>query len=221
MTLSDASPGHLTVARDSWAAASESLERYVEILRTRGIEWGLIGPREADRLWQRHVLNSLALLPFVPSAATVIDVGSGAGLPGIPLALVRPDVHVTLLEPLLRRWNFLVATVADLGLEDRVEVRRGRAEDERQRFDVVAARAVAPLPKLIGWCAPLVGGSLLALKGRSAPDEVRAARPALRAADLTAAVHEVTVEGSDGPTWLVRAADDKELAHELAHVEDP
>ena len=110
------------------------------------------------------------------------DVGSGAGLPGLPLALVRPDLRVVLVEPLLRRATFLAEAVAALGLGDRVEVLRGRAEDVRRSpVDVVTARAVAPLDRLAGWTLPLarVGGPLLALKGDGAAEEVDASLAAL------------------------------------------
>lgn len=203
--MTESAGPHTHVTSELWNDARGELDRYVEILATRGIEWGLVGPAEAGRLWERHVLNSLAIVPFVPPDSAVLDVGSGAGLPGVPLALVRRDVRVTLLEPLLRRSRFLEQCVAELGLQGRVNLRRGRAEDERGAYDVVTARAVAPLQKLVGWCAPLIapGGRLVALKGRSAGDETRAAADELKARRLTATVHEVSVDGSDGPTWVV------------------
>ncbi|MDN5570101.1 MAG: 16S rRNA (guanine(527)-N(7))-methyltransferase RsmG [Propionibacteriaceae bacterium] len=180
-------------------------EEYAQLLATRGVEWGLIGPREVDRIWERHVLNSVAVGFEVPVEASVVDVGSGAGLPGIPLALARPDVRVTLVEPLLRRANFLTEVVEELGLADRVAVVRGRAEDHGATYDVVTARAVARLPKLLGWCAPLIGrrGRLIALKGASASDEVADASAELRRFRLTARV--VTVRPYEGaePTTLV------------------
>lgn len=132
-------------------------EQYAELLAGRGIEWGLLGPREVDRIWDRHVLNSLAVSTEIPAEARVVDVGSGAGLPGIPLAIARPDLSVVLLEPLLRRANFLTGVVAELGLGDRVTVVCRRAEDHTERYDVVTCRAVAALPRLLGWCAPLIG----------------------------------------------------------------
>ena len=181
------------------------LTRYVEILASRGIDWGLIGPREADRLWERHVLNSLAVEAFVPLGARVLDVGSGAGLPGIPLALVRPDVTVTLLEPLLRRWTFLCGVIEELELADRMTAQRGRAEDFSGHFEVVTCRAVAPLTTLVGWCSPLVaqGGSLVALKGRSAAEELTDAFQYLRTSGWKAQVHEVVPPGCTDPTWAV------------------
>ena len=158
-------------------------ERYVELLATDGIVRGLIGPREAPRLWDRHVLNSALLAEAVTQGSSVADVGSGAGLPGLVVAVARPDVRVTLVEPLLRRTTFLEEVVASLGL-DNVVVRRDRAEalHGSSTFDAVTARAVAPLERLLGWCMPLVApeGSLLAIKGSAAAAEVEAAGAVLR-----------------------------------------
>ena len=175
--------------------SGEELRRYVDILASRGIEWGLLGPREGDKLWQRHIANSVALNDAIPQGVEVADVGSGAGLPGIPVAITRPDLTVTLIEPLLRRANFLTLAVEELGLEDRVEVLRARAEDTKRRYDVVVCRAVAPLTKLLGWATPLVadGGQLLALKGESDGQEIRDARPTLVRAGLKAEVLELSV----------------------------
>jgi 16S rRNA (guanine527-N7)-methyltransferase len=155
----------------------ELAARYVQHLATSGVERGLIGPRETDRLWERHVLNCAVVADLVPDSAKVVDVGSGAGLPGIPLALARPDLRIVLVEPLARRVEWLTEIVEDLGLSLTVE--RGRAEENaiRRRWegaDVVTARAVAPLARLAGWSLPLlrVGGRLLAVKGASAPQEI-------------------------------------------------
>lgn len=181
------------------------VERYVRWLAGPGVRRGLLGPREVDRLWGRHVLNSVAAAPLLPAGARVVDVGSGAGLPGIPLALARPDLQVTLLEPLLRRSAFLTEVVADLGLALRVE--RGRAEDlPAAGADVVVARAVAPLARLVPLALPALrpGGLLVALKGRSAEDEVEAAAMALRrAAAVSVQVRELPVPGEDEPTRAV------------------
>ena len=184
---------------------AEVISRYVDILASRGIDWGLIGPRERDRLWDRHILNSVAIASRIPAGASVVDVGSGAGLPGIPLAILRPDLSVTLLEPLLRRTNFLTLAVDELGLVDRVQVVRGRAEEHRATYDVVTCRAVAPLPRLLGWCLPLVapGGRLLALKGSSAAAEVADARADLKRLKLQASVLELPVAGEVGSTWAI------------------
>ena len=193
-----------SVFGDSFGTASQ----YVDILTTRGIEWGLLGPREVDRVWDRHVLNSVAVAPLVPSGASVVDVGSGAGLPGIPLAILRPDLQVTLLEPLQRRYNFLTLAVAELDLDDRVTVVRGRAEDHGHRYDVVTCRAVAPLPRLLTWCAPLIGpgGRLVALKGSSAAEEIDAAGRELARFRLHARLEQLPVPGGADTTWAVVAS---------------
>jgi 16S rRNA (guanine527-N7)-methyltransferase len=166
----------------------DRLHRYADLLATVGIERGLVGPREQDRIWDRHVLNSAAMTPLLPRAGSVLDVGSGAGLPGVPLALARPDLSFVLLEPLLRRATFLQEVVAELGLTN-VRVRRARAEEVAgdERADAVVSRAVAPLPKLLGWCLPLTapGGTVLAMKGDRGADELAAASPTLPALGVT------------------------------------
>ncbi len=193
--------------RSLFGAQSETISRYVDILSSRGIDWGLLGPREADRIWDRHILNSVAMEPLLPPGGSVVDVGSGAGLPGIPVAVLRPDLSVVLLEPLLRRYEFLRLAVEELGLTDRVTVIRGRAEDHKQRYDVVTCRAVAPLPRLLAWCAPLVapGGRLVALKGTSAGAEVSSARRELERLRLRARVEELELPGSREVTWAIVA----------------
>jgi 16S rRNA (guanine527-N7)-methyltransferase len=165
------------------------------LLCGEGVRRGLVGPREAERMWDRHVLNCAAIAPAFPPGASVVDVGSGAGLPGVALAIARPDLRIVLLEPLLRRSTFLSEAVEALGLA-RVEVRRGRAEELHGQVvaDVVTARAVAPLDRLAGWCLPLVrpGGSLLAMKGARAAEELSAAADLLTrlgAADWSVEVH--------------------------------
>ncbi|GAA2355955.1 16S rRNA (guanine(527)-N(7))-methyltransferase RsmG [Streptomyces sparsogenes] len=157
--------------------------RYAELLADIGVTRGLIGPREVPRLWERHLLNCAVLSEVVPEGVTVCDVGSGAGLPGIPLALTRPDLRITLLEPLLRRTNFLQEVVELLGLEH-VTVVRGRAEEVLGKLPpmhVVTARAVAPLDRLAGWGVPLLRpyGEMLLLKGDTAEEELKHARAAL------------------------------------------
>ncbi|TKA11482.1 16S rRNA (guanine(527)-N(7))-methyltransferase RsmG [Actinacidiphila oryziradicis] len=157
--------------------------RYGELLADAGVRRGLIGPREVPRLWERHLLNCAVLSEVIPQDVTVCDVGSGAGLPGIPLALTRPDLRITLLEPLLRRTTFLEEVVKLLGLSN-VTVLRGRAEEmvgTMQPVDVVTARAVAPLDRLAGWGVPLLRphGEMSVLKGDTAEEEVLAARAAL------------------------------------------
>lgn len=161
----------------------ELAERFAALLAEEGPTRGLIGPREVERLWERHLLNSALLADAIPDGSgTVADVGSGAGLPGVVLAIARPDLHITLIETMQRRTTWLqeVEDTFDLGLE----VVRARAEDLHgtRSFDVVTARAVAALDKLSRWTLPLVadGGELLALKGSSAQDEIDAAQKVLR-----------------------------------------
>ncbi|MFE2724487.1 16S rRNA (guanine(527)-N(7))-methyltransferase RsmG [Kitasatospora sp. NPDC059327] len=170
------------VAREVFGDRYEAAVRYTELLATAGVQRGLIGPREVPRLWDRHVLNCAVLAELLPPGSTLCDVGSGAGLPGIPVALARPDVSVTLLEPLLRRTTFLEEVVRELGLEN-VTVLRGRAEEMvgKLAVDVVTARAVAPLDRLAGWGMPLLRphGQMLALKGDSAEQELADSRAGL------------------------------------------
>lgn len=195
-------------AADVFGDAVGVAEAYVELLATRGVEWGLIGPRESGRLWERHVLNSVAIAREVPGSSRVVDVGSGAGLPGIPLALARPDVTVTLLEPLLRRASFLSEAVEELGLGPQVRVVRARAEEHRETYDVAVARAVAPLPRLVAWTRHLFWprGRLVALKGARAVAELADARAELAAAGLRGRTREVVVASGTEPTWLVVVA---------------
>ena len=194
------------LAREIYGAQFPSLNRYVDILQSTGVEWGLLGPREADRLWDRHILNCAALNELIAADRTVADVGSGAGLPGIPLALLRPDLQLTLIEPLLRRSTFLTQTVEELGLGARVQVIRSRAEDHHQTYDVVVARALAPLDRLIGWCNPLrsPNGIILALKGSSAANEVMAAETELSAAHLNAEIVKARAHPDAEPATVVR-----------------
>jgi 16S rRNA (guanine527-N7)-methyltransferase len=158
-------------------------ERYAQLLATDGVVRGLIGPRETDRIWDRHLLNCAVMAELIAPGARVCDVGSGAGLPGIPLAIARPDLQVELVDPLLRRTTFLQEVVAELGLGN-VTVTRARAEElaGTQRADMVTARAVAAIPKLAAWCLPLLrsDGSLLALKGARASAELADAIGELR-----------------------------------------
>lgn len=193
---SPASPGSPGELPDQLFVAADELfgdrlamaEQYAEILATDAVVRGLIGPRETDRIWDRHILNCAAMHSVVPYESYVADVGSGAGLPGIPLALARPDLRIILIEPLLRRATFLDEVVGRLGLSDRVEVLRGRAEEMISMFhvkpaDVATARAVAPLDRLAGWTLPLVriGGSLLAMKGSTADEEIVEHRKSIQA----------------------------------------
>jgi 16S rRNA (guanine527-N7)-methyltransferase len=170
-------------AREVFGDRFADAVRYAELLAEAGVQRGLIGPREVPRLWERHLLNCAVLSEAVPEGVTVCDVGSGAGLPGIPLALVRDDLNITLLEPLLRRTNFLTEVVELLGL-NHVTVVRGRAEEVLGKLPpvhVVTARAVAPLDRLAAWGIPLLRpyGEMLALKGDTAEEELKAAATAL------------------------------------------
>lgn len=185
-------------------------ERYAELLATDGVVRGLIGPREAPRLWDRHLLNCAVLGDLLPEGSSVCDIGSGAGLPGLVLAIARPDLRITLVEPLLRRTTFLEEVVAELGL-DHVEVVRGRADalHGSRRFDVVTSRAVAPLGRLLTWSMPLVAptGALVAMKGSSITEEIVEAAPEL--ATFGCAEPEVLVLGEnqlDSTTLAVRVA---------------
>ena len=184
----------------------KTIRQYVDILVSRGVDWGLIGPREIGRLWERHILNSIALESLIPEGCRVADVGSGAGLPGIPLAILRPDLEMTLIEPMLRRSNFLTEALDELGLDDRVSVVRGRAEDADLHVDVVVSRAVAKLATLINWTADLIveSGSLLALKGQSADDEVVKAKKELSKRRLSAEVLLIRADPAADVTRAVR-----------------
>ncbi|SFD22414.1 16S rRNA (guanine(527)-N(7))-methyltransferase RsmG [Streptomyces aidingensis] len=183
--------------------------RYAELLADVGVTRGLIGPREVGRLWERHLLNCAVLAEAVPEGVSVCDVGSGAGLPGIPLALVRPDLEIALLEPLLRRTMFLEQVVELLGL-DHVRVVRGRAEEVLGTFKpvhVVTARAVAPLDRLAGWGVPLLRpfGEMLALKGDTAAEELKSCRAALgKLGVVSASVIHVGTGVVDPPSTVVR-----------------
>ena len=166
-----------------FGSALADAERYAQLLAGPAVERGLIGPHEVPRIWERHLLNSAAVAELVPHPCSLIDLGSGAGLPGIVLALLLPDVQVTLLEPMLRRVTFLQECVDELQLPN-ARVMRGRAEDLAGQLsaDVVTARAVAPLDRLAALALGLVrpGGLVLAIKGAGAGREVAAARTALR-----------------------------------------
>ncbi len=170
-------------ASDVFGGAIDLARRYADLLATEGVTRGLIGPRETERLWDRHLLNCAVVAELLPERGALVDIGSGAGLPGIVLAMLRPSLRVILLEPLLRRSVFLEECVAELGLFN-ATVLRARAEDKTAahiKADVATARAVAPLDRLVGWAAPLLrpGGELLAIKGRSAQEEIAAAQPVL------------------------------------------
>lgn len=201
-------PSLLAAATEIFGSRMPLASRYAELLATDGVVRGLIGPREAPRIWDRHLLNCGVVGSLLTAHETVVDVGSGAGLPGIVLAVARPDISVMLVEPLARRTSFLVEAVAILDL-DNVIVHRGRAEEMVGKLppaDVVTARAVAPLDRLAGWCLPLarVGGRMLALKGSSAAEEIAEHQPAVtRLGGGLAMVHQCGVGLIDPPTTVV------------------
>jgi 16S rRNA (guanine527-N7)-methyltransferase len=202
---------------DWLTAHQEQLAAFADLLADVGVTRGLIGPREVPRLWQRHLLNCAVVadpaLGYLGPHQAVADVGSGAGLPGLVWAIVRPDVSVVLIEPLLRRSTFLTEAVTHLDLGRNVSVRRDRAEDvvrdpSWSGVGVVTARAVAPLDRLIGWTAPLLvpGGHLIALKGSSAQEEVDAAAGLLAAAGLVdVTVEQVEADYLEQPTTIINA----------------
>lgn len=170
------------------------LNTFADMIRDEGELRGLIGPRELPRLWSRHLINSLALTNFIPQGADVCDVGSGAGFPGLVLAISRPDLEVTLVEPMERRVNWLHDAISATGVGN-VQVIRGRAEEVAGglEFSIVTARAVAALDKLLRWTWPLVapGGAVLAMKGERAQEEVDSALKVLRKFKVSAEVHSV------------------------------
>lgn len=170
------------VAGELFGAHIDRARQFTNALAIHGEEYGLIGPLELPRLWTRHILNCVIVAPLL-RAGTVGDIGSGAGLPGLVLAIARPDVHFTLIEPMERRVKWLTDQVGELGLEN-VEVLRDRAEDVRlpEGFDQLTARAVSAFSKLIPMCAPLVvpGGEFILMKGVNAAKEVEAAEKQIR-----------------------------------------
>jgi 16S rRNA (guanine527-N7)-methyltransferase len=187
-TVSPAAPGDgvSEAAATLFGPRLDIAQRYAEMLAGAGVERGLLGPREVDRLWDRHLLNSAAVSELLDPGERIVDIGSGAGLPGLPLAIARPDLEIVLLEPLLRRSDFLREVVAELGLP--VDVVRGRAEEPwvREQIgekDAAVSRAVAALDKLTKWSMPLLrtGGRMIAIKGDRAPDEVRQHRRVMEA----------------------------------------
>jgi 16S rRNA (guanine527-N7)-methyltransferase len=179
-----------TLITQYFPGQEDAIRAYAEFLTTAGIERGLIGPREGERIWERHIFNCLPVTQLLPQGASLFDIGSGAGLPGIVIALARPDLKVTLIEPLERRVEFLneaVAAIAASGVE--IKVIRGRAQDVKKSADFVTARAVAPMEKLkkMSWHMVKTGGSLLAMKGESAATEM----VGIKGAEL----HEIKLEG--------------------------
>lgn len=204
--VSRETPAPPAAAGEVFGTALSLATRYADLLVGAGVERGLIGPREADRIWDRHLLNCAVVAPAIPAGATVYDVGSGAGLPGLVLAIVRPDLRLLLVEPLERRVTFLTEAIALLGL-GHVEVCRARADEVRApAADVVVARAVAPLGRLAGWCLPMVrpGGTFVAMKGARAADELAAAEPVLTRLGATAwRIAQMGLDVIEHPTTVV------------------
>jgi 16S rRNA (guanine527-N7)-methyltransferase len=183
--MSESSVSRETLIERYFPERLTEIAAYAQFLATAGIERGLIGPREGERIWERHIFNCLPVTQLIPQGASLFDIGSGAGLPGIVIALARPDLTVTLIEPLERRVAFLNEAVDGLN----IEVIRGRAQDVKKSADFVTARAVAPLEKLkkMSWHMVKTGGSLLAMKGEGASAEMEGV--------TGATLHEITVEG--------------------------
>ena len=195
--------------------------RYADLLATTGISHGLVGPREAPRLWERHLVNCAVAQVLVPQGVEVADIGSGAGLPGLVLAIVRPDLHVHLVEPLLRRTTWLEGAIAELGLTN-VTVHRGRAEEVLLSVPVVTARAVASLEKLVRWSFPLLepGGRLLALKGEAASRELDEVQPLLEQWGVPGGTVHLIGEGLvSEPVRVVEVARPEELPRALRREE--
>lgn len=207
--MSDELPPPPDIARDVFAGeAWDRARAFAELLAGPGVVRGLLGPREVPRIWDRHLLNCAVVAEAVPADVRLVDIGSGAGLPGLVLAIVRQDITVTLLEPLLRRTVFLEECVETLKLKN-VEVLRGRAEElaGKRVFDVASARAVAPLDRLLTWAMPLLveGGELIAMKGERAAEELAEAEPQLRASGAATAELVTVGRGKvEPPATLVR-----------------
>lgn len=194
------------LAREVFGQRAGLAAAYHESLATTAAQRGFIGSKEVDRLWERHILNCAVIGEAFEEGARVADIGSGAGLPGIPLAIARPDLKVTLIEPLLKRSTYLGEVVDELGL-DNVRVVRGRAEEQQGgAFDAVTSRAVAPLGKLAGWSLPLVhrGGAMVAMKGASVAEELE--RDAAQIAAAGGADAKIFTVGAalEQPTTLIR-----------------
>lgn len=188
--VSRETPTKETLVAKYFPGQEGAIEAFADFLTGAGIERGLIGPREGERIWERHIFNCLPVTQLLPNGASLFDIGSGAGLPGIVIALARPDLQVTLIEPLERRVEFLneaVAAIPDLPFP--IQVIRGRSQDIKKSADFVTARAVAPLEKLkkMSWHMVKTGGSLLAMKGESAAAEMVGVKGAQ--------LHEIKLEG--------------------------
>lgn len=199
--------------RNLFGPRFDAVSAFAAMLADQGETRGLIGPRELERLWERHILNSAAVVPFL-GPGRIVDVGSGAGLPGIVIAAMLPDREVVLVEPMERRVAWLEEASAEIGL-DNVTVRRARAEEVtgELKADALTARAVASIDKLVKWCLPLLSetGHMALLKGRTAADEIERAKYVLRKAKLSAEVLTAPTLAGLEPTTVVRIT--RETAH--------
>jgi len=206
----DRALGTSAMVRDYLGDAYANVADFGELLREQGEVRGLIGPREVARLWERHLLNSAAVVPYLPETGVLVDVGSGAGLPGIVVAMMRPELDVLLVEPMERRTTWLTEVAERFGLAN-VQVKRGRAEEYHGAFeaDVDTSRAVANLAKLVRMSMPLLrrGGEMVILKGRNVAQEIDPARKVLRSfkAGEPEILSGATVEGVE-PTTILRVA---------------
>jgi 16S rRNA (guanine527-N7)-methyltransferase len=203
-----AAPPAPAAALQVFSATLPQVERFADLLAAEATVRGLIGPREVARLWERHLLNCALVADLIDDGSAVCDIGTGAGLPGLVLAIRRPDLDVTLVEPLLRRTSFLEEAVAALGLPN-ARVVRARAQDlhGRETFDVVTSRAVAPMDRLVGWSLPLVrsGGAVLAMKGSTVRSELDSAARAIRAGGgVLDGIIELGADVMDPPVRVVR-----------------
>ncbi|WP_026430230.1 16S rRNA (guanine(527)-N(7))-methyltransferase RsmG [Schaalia georgiae] len=193
--------------RRFFGPAFADIAEFARMLEEEGELRGLLGPRDMERIWSRHLVNSAAVLDFLPRRGQVLDIGSGAGLPGIVIAVCRPDLDVHLAEPMTRRCEWLADVVDALGL-DNVTIHQARAEELRGKgkADVVTARAVANMAKLVRMTSKLIapGGALVALKGRRAPIEIEEAATELKRHHLMAKVHEVPSIMENESTYIVK-----------------
>jgi len=205
--LPDGLPAAPNGATEFFGAAYPIVERFGELLATEGTIRGLIGPREVPNLWERHLLNSAAVVQYLPTRGRLVDLGSGGGLPGIVVAAMRPDQPVTLIEPMLRRTNWLSEVVTALELTN-VTVERGRAEDLSGKITATAitARAVAPLAKLLAWSRPLLAprGELIALKGANVATEIPGDSELQRAGWSAPQIHQAHILPGIAPTTVVQ-----------------
>ena len=187
-----------TLILQAYPEAANQLQQFHDLLAAEGPIRGLIGPKEVEKLWDRHIGNSLVLESLLPEGCSLIDIGTGAGLPGIPIAIARPDLEIHLVEPMQRRIEFLELAVAKLGLSN-TQIHRARAEQLHGQLvaDLVTARAVASVKELIEWCEPLLNshGRLVLLKGEKAEIELKEAKPTMHRHGLV--LDDIVLLGED------------------------